>query len=89
MKAFTAVGDHDKISVIVSILTNDFALSPQANHRKVRPAGCSLHLTDDSSFLLLLQKRVEVHGCCRSSSNPSFVAAVNFTGVVDCGVTFV
>ncbi|KAJ7541111.1 hypothetical protein O6H91_10G046700 [Diphasiastrum complanatum] len=34
LKALTIAGDHDKISAVISILTNDYALSPQANHRK-------------------------------------------------------
>ncbi|GLJ48313.1 hypothetical protein SUGI_1019740 [Cryptomeria japonica] len=34
IKNLTAVGDHEKISAIINVLTNEFALSPQANHRK-------------------------------------------------------
>lgn len=35
VKSLTAAQDHEKISNLISLLTHDFALSPQANHRKV------------------------------------------------------
>uniref|UniRef100_A0A0C9S6Q6 TSA: Wollemia nobilis Ref_Wollemi_Transcript_14439_1486 transcribed RNA sequence n=1 Tax=Wollemia nobilis TaxID=56998 RepID=A0A0C9S6Q6_9CONI len=34
IKNLTAAGDHERISGIIHVLTNEFALSPQANHRK-------------------------------------------------------
>lgn len=34
VKSLTGAQDHEKISSIIRLLTNDFALSPQANHRK-------------------------------------------------------
>ncbi|KAG0581788.1 hypothetical protein M758_3G007100 [Ceratodon purpureus] len=34
VKSLTAGQDHEKISSIIALLTYDFALSPQANHRK-------------------------------------------------------
>ncbi|KAK1413718.1 hypothetical protein QVD17_35496 [Tagetes erecta] len=34
VKQLTAVGDHDKITAVISLLTHEFAYSPQANHRK-------------------------------------------------------
>lgn len=35
VKQLTAVGDHDKITAVINLLTNEFTYSPQANHRKV------------------------------------------------------
>jgi hypothetical protein len=40
-----SVQDHDKISNLISLLTFEYALSPQANHRKV---GC--HAPDFSGM---------------------------------------
>ncbi|KAI3731521.1 hypothetical protein L1987_62709 [Smallanthus sonchifolius] len=34
VKQLTAVGDHDKITAVINLLTHEFAYSPQANHRK-------------------------------------------------------
>lgn len=34
VRTLTAAGDHEKISAIINVLTHEFALSPQANHRK-------------------------------------------------------
>ncbi|KAI3818200.1 hypothetical protein L1987_12003 [Smallanthus sonchifolius] len=34
VKQLAAVGDHDKITAVISLLTHEFAYSPQANHRK-------------------------------------------------------
>lgn len=36
VKSLTTAGDHDRIAGVINILIHDFALSPQANHRKVR-----------------------------------------------------
>lgn len=35
VRQLTTAGDHERISAVINVLTNDFALSPQANHRKV------------------------------------------------------
>lgn len=35
VKQLTAVGDHDKITAVINLLTNEFTYSSQANHRKV------------------------------------------------------
>ncbi|XP_076885337.1 protein VAC14 homolog [Bidens hawaiensis] len=34
VKQLTAAGDHDKITALIKLLANEFAYSPQANHRK-------------------------------------------------------
>ncbi|KAA8528999.1 hypothetical protein F0562_033513 [Nyssa sinensis] len=34
VKQLAAAGDHDKITAVISLLTNEFTYSPQANHRK-------------------------------------------------------
>lgn len=36
MKQLAQAGEHDKISSVISLLTNDFTYSPQANQRKVK-----------------------------------------------------
>ena len=35
VKQLATAGEHEKISAVISLLTNDFTYSPQANHRKV------------------------------------------------------
>lgn len=35
IRGLVAQQDHDRISSLLSLLVNDFALSPQSNHRKV------------------------------------------------------
>lgn len=35
MKQLASAGDHEKITAVINLLTNDFTMSPQANHRKV------------------------------------------------------
>lgn len=35
VKQLAAVGDHDKITAVINLLTTEFTFSPQANHRKV------------------------------------------------------
>jgi vacuole morphology and inheritance protein 14 len=35
VKQLAAAGDHDKITSVINLLTNEFTYSPQANHRKV------------------------------------------------------
>ncbi|GFZ21287.1 ARM repeat superfamily protein [Actinidia rufa] len=34
VKQLAAAGDHDKITAVINLLTNEFTYSPQANHRK-------------------------------------------------------
>ncbi|KAK9158496.1 hypothetical protein Scep_005070 [Stephania cephalantha] len=34
-KQLAMAGDHDKITVMINLFTNEFTSSPQANHRKV------------------------------------------------------
>ncbi|KAH7404172.1 hypothetical protein KP509_15G013700 [Ceratopteris richardii] len=34
VRQLTAAGDHERIAAVINVLTNDFARSPQANHRK-------------------------------------------------------
>lgn len=36
MKQLAMAGDHDKITAVINLLTNEYTYSPQANHRKVR-----------------------------------------------------
>lgn len=35
MKQLAMAGDHDKITAVINLLTNEYTYSPQANHRKV------------------------------------------------------
>jgi hypothetical protein len=35
VKQLSTAGEHEKIAAVIFLLTNDFANSPQANHRKV------------------------------------------------------
>jgi hypothetical protein len=35
VKQLATAGEHEKISAVITLLTNDFTYSPQANHRKV------------------------------------------------------
>lgn len=35
VKQLATAGEHEKISAVIQLLTNDFTYSPQANHRKV------------------------------------------------------
>lgn len=48
VKSLTAAQDHEKISNVIALLTYDFALSPQANNRKVR------NLLSQSEFGILM-----------------------------------
>ncbi|KAK9112277.1 hypothetical protein Scep_019796 [Stephania cephalantha] len=34
VKQLAMAGDHDKITTMINLLTNEFTSSPQANHRK-------------------------------------------------------
>lgn len=35
VKQLALAGDHDKITALINLLTNEFTYSPQANHRMV------------------------------------------------------
>lgn len=37
VKNLAAQGETEKVSALITVLINDFAMSPQANHRKVSP----------------------------------------------------
>jgi vacuole morphology and inheritance protein 14 len=37
VKQLATAGEHEKISAVIQLITNDFTFSPQANHRKVLP----------------------------------------------------
>ncbi|BBN11519.1 vacuole morphology and inheritance protein 14 [Marchantia polymorpha subsp. ruderalis] len=52
VKQLTAAGEHEKISGVIQVLTNDFAMSPQANHRKgglIGLAAATVGLANDAS----------------------------------------
>ncbi|BBN11517.1 vacuole morphology and inheritance protein 14 [Marchantia polymorpha subsp. ruderalis] len=52
VKQLTASGEHEKISGVIQVLTNDFAMSPQANHRKgglIGLAAATVGLANDAS----------------------------------------
>ncbi|KAK4400100.1 protein VAC14, partial [Sesamum angolense] len=34
VKQLASSGDHDKITAVINLLTNEYTYSPQANHRK-------------------------------------------------------
>jgi vacuole morphology and inheritance protein 14 len=40
VKNLAAQGETEKVSALINVLINDFAMSPQANHRKVSPPKC-------------------------------------------------
>jgi hypothetical protein len=56
IKQLSTAGEHEKIAAVIGLLTSDFAMSPQANHRKV---GLNRFY---SLFLLLLVLAVPVGG---------------------------
>ncbi|KAL1803463.1 hypothetical protein ACET3Z_032110 [Daucus carota] len=52
VKQLTAVGDHDKITAVINLLTNEFTYSSQANHRKgglIGLAAATVGLTSEAS----------------------------------------
>jgi hypothetical protein len=59
VKSLAAAGDHEKISIVINLLTNEFTASAQANHRKVRlffslkKKECELFF----NFIVLIQLR--------------------------------
>ena len=58
MKSLAAAGDHEKISMVINLLTNEFTSSTQANHRKVfvfslKKKECELFF----NFIVLIQLR--------------------------------
>ncbi|XP_002984143.2 protein VAC14 homolog [Selaginella moellendorffii] len=55
LKSLVSSGDHEKISSVISILINDYALSPQANHRKgglIGLAAATVGLASESAQYL-------------------------------------
>lgn len=42
MKQLTSAGEHEKITAVINLLTNEYTYSPQANHRKVCSALVSM-----------------------------------------------
>ncbi|KAJ8761265.1 hypothetical protein K2173_001321 [Erythroxylum novogranatense] len=48
VKELVTIGDHEKISVVINLLTTEFTYSPQANQRKVR---FPLRLMDNFSYV--------------------------------------
>ncbi|KAL1828988.1 hypothetical protein ACET3Z_007400 [Daucus carota] len=52
VKQLTAAGDHDRISAVINLLTNEYTYSPQANHRKgglIGLAAATVGLTSEAS----------------------------------------
>ncbi|KAM7254804.1 hypothetical protein ACFE04_020045 [Oxalis oulophora] len=52
VKQLTIAGEHDKISAVINLLTNEFTYSPQANHRKgglIGLAAATVGLTSEAS----------------------------------------
>ncbi|CAK7326807.1 unnamed protein product [Dovyalis caffra] len=52
VKSLTAAGDHEKISAVINVLTNEFTYSPQANHRKgglIGLAAATVGLTTEAA----------------------------------------
>ncbi|CAK9140309.1 unnamed protein product [Ilex paraguariensis] len=52
VKQLTVAGDHDKITAVINLLTNEFTFSPQANHRKgglIGLAAATVGLTSEAA----------------------------------------
>uniref|UniRef100_K4A6K3 Vacuolar protein 14 C-terminal Fig4-binding domain-containing protein n=1 Tax=Setaria italica TaxID=4555 RepID=K4A6K3_SETIT len=52
VKQLATAGEHEKISAVISLLTNDFTYSPQANHRKgglIGLAAVTVGLTSEAA----------------------------------------
>uniref|UniRef100_A0A0E0CXC3 Vacuolar protein 14 C-terminal Fig4-binding domain-containing protein n=1 Tax=Oryza meridionalis TaxID=40149 RepID=A0A0E0CXC3_9ORYZ len=52
VKQLATSGEHDKISAVIALLTNDFTMSPQANHRKgglIGLAAVTVGLTSEAA----------------------------------------
>uniref|UniRef100_A0A0D9VRE3 Vacuolar protein 14 C-terminal Fig4-binding domain-containing protein n=1 Tax=Leersia perrieri TaxID=77586 RepID=A0A0D9VRE3_9ORYZ len=52
VKQLAMAGEHDKISAVIALLTNDFTMSPQANHRKgglIGLAAVTVGLTSEAA----------------------------------------
>ncbi|TYJ41016.1 hypothetical protein E1A91_A04G182400v1 [Gossypium mustelinum] len=52
VKQLAALGDHEKISAVISLLTTEYTYSPQANHRKgglIGLAAATVGLTSEAS----------------------------------------
>jgi vacuole morphology and inheritance protein 14 len=52
VKQLATAGEHEKISAVITLLTNDFTYSPQANHRKgglIGLAAVTVGLTSEAA----------------------------------------
>ncbi|XP_057478120.1 protein VAC14 homolog isoform X2 [Actinidia eriantha] len=52
VKQLAVAGDHDKITAVINLLTNEFTYSPQANHRKgglIGLAAATVGLTSEAA----------------------------------------
>ncbi|XP_022995157.1 protein VAC14 homolog [Cucurbita maxima] len=52
VKQLASAGDHERITAVINLLTNEFTMSPQANHRKgglIGLAAATVGLTSDAS----------------------------------------
>ncbi|GAU20375.1 hypothetical protein TSUD_11930 [Trifolium subterraneum] len=52
VKQLASAGDHDKVTAVIKLLTNEFTLSPQANHRKgglISLAAATVGLTNEAT----------------------------------------
>ncbi|KAK4479712.1 hypothetical protein RD792_015244 [Penstemon davidsonii] len=52
VKQLTVAGDHDKITAVINLLTNEYTNSPQANHRKgglIGLAAATVGLTSEAA----------------------------------------
>ncbi|KAL8112300.1 hypothetical protein AgCh_019849 [Apium graveolens] len=52
VKQLTVLGDHDKITAVINLVTNEFTYSPQANHRKgglIGLAAVTVGLTSEAA----------------------------------------
>jgi len=52
VKQLAMAGEHERISAVISLLTNDFTYSPQSNHRKgglIGLAAVTVGLTSEAA----------------------------------------
>jgi hypothetical protein len=65
VKNLAAQGETEKVSALITVLINDFAMSPQANHRKVSPPKrCCNRVTAPAGFVQDLRKWVATGKMC-------------------------
>lgn len=50
MKQLATIGDHDKITAVINLLTTEYTFSPQANQRKV--GEIYIFLSDLVNFII-------------------------------------